>query len=287
VARKSHTVSIANEKNKEIDFVLFDPNSQVVKTVEFKKSFEELKAQAAKAPNMIDRYDALLAMDAETFASKKDFLLDLFKKETFHGCRAEIVKQLVQKADSLDASMVQLFVADKHARVRQSAIENIEVLPASLFGVYEKLLTDSSYYVVEKTLAKLGSQNPAQLAKYLEITKNDIGVGSAVRVTWLELASQLDKKHLNELIARSGKEYEFRTRANAFEALKRLNYLDETVAANLLDAMVHFNGRLSGPAQKAANYFNEQTEYKTIFAAAYKKGKWEKWQEDILKSFAN
>jgi len=287
IEKQTQTVALPNEKNKEIDFVLFDPNSAVVKTVEFNKPFDMLKAQAAKAPGMIDRYDALLAMNGESFSAKKDFLMEQLKKETFHGCRAEIVKQLVQHADSLDVATVQLFVNDKHARVRQSAIENIETIPQALTAVYEKLLTDSSYNVVERTLVKLAEQNPAKLQQYLNVTKNDVGVGSSVRVKWLELAAGNDKTYLTDLIALSSNQYEFRTRASAFEALKRLNYLDETVAANLLDAVTHFNGRLSNPAKTVANYFKEQKEYKTILTAAYKKGKWEKWQEDVLKTIFN
>jgi aminopeptidase N len=285
--KQSHTVSIANEKNKEIDFVLFDPNHQLIKSVEFKKSFEELKAQAAKAPDMIDRYDALLAMSGESFSAKKDFLIDLFKKENFHGCRAEIVKQLVQHADSMDVNTINLFINDKHARVRQSAVENIGTIPQAFIPAYEKLLTDSSYNVVERALVKLAEQNPAKLQQYLSATKNDVGVGSAVKVKWLELAAQFDKSYLTELVALSSRDYEFRTRSAAFEALKRMNYLDETVAANLLDAITHFNGRLSNPAKTVANYFKEQKEYKVLLSSAYKKGKWEKWQDDIIKTMFN
>jgi aminopeptidase N len=285
IAHQYHTVIIPNDHNKEIDFVLFDPNSWLIKNVTFKKPLEALKSQAAKAPNMIDRYDALLALESEPFSLKKDFLIGLYKNEPFYGCRAEIVKQLVREPDSLDASVISLFVHDIHPRVRQSAIENIPASPQSFAPLFEKLLTDSSYLVVEKTLEKLSNQYPDRLEKYLEITKNDIGTGSAVRIKWLELASALNKQYLNELIDRSGTSYEFRTRVNAFEALKRLNYLDETVALNLLDAVIHFNNRLSGPAKRVASYFKEQTEYKIILSETYKNQNWQKWQDDLLQSF--
>lgn len=42
-------VKIENKNSKEIAFVLFDPNNEVMKSVEFEKSFEMLKAQANSA----------------------------------------------------------------------------------------------------------------------------------------------------------------------------------------------------------------------------------------------
>lgn len=285
IEKQSHRVSVPNGDNKEIDFVLFDPNSQVVKTVTFRKSLQELMAQAAKAPYMIDRYDALVALRSEPYTQKKEFLIAQFKKESFHGCRAEIVEQLLEYPDSLDEKTVRLFITDIHPRVRQSAVENIEKIPPFLLPVYELTLHDSSYYVVNKALSLLGKQNPEELPRYLQITKPIVGVGSAVRITWLELATQLDKKHLQELIARSSSAYEFRTRIHALEALKRLNYLDQTVAMHLLEAITHFNHRLSGSARKVADYFQEQTHYNSILTNAYLTGNWTTWQTERLKNF--
>lgn len=285
IENKHHTVSILNEKNKEIDFVLFDPNYQIIKNVVFKKSLEELKAQAAKAPNMIDRYDALKLMATEKFEDKKDFLIELFKKESFQANRAEIAKQLVEHADKLDMATVNLLLNDKHARVRQSVIENTENIPAEYFSAYEKLLADSSYYVVEKTLEKLAEQNPDKLQQYLNTTKNDIGVGSAVKVKWHLLATQVDKqKNIDELVKLSSSQYEFRTRSSALNALKQLNYLDDELVKNLFNALTHFNTRLNAPAKKVTEYFMEQKEFKDKLTAYYNSNIWQPHEKEKLKS---
>ena len=284
IEKQTQTISILNEKNKDIDFVLFDPNYQIIKTVEFKKSLEELKAQASKAPNMIDRYDALKELSKEKIEDKKDFLIELFKKEPFHANRAEIAKQLVKHIDKLDAATIQLLVNDKHARVRQSAIDNTEKIPAEYFSAYEKLLTDSSYNVVEKTLEKLAEQNPEKLQQYLNITKNDIGVGSGVKVKWHLLATQIDKqKNTDELVKLSSSQYEFRTRGNALNALKQLNYLDDELVKNLFNALTHFNTRLNAPAKKVAEYFMEQKEFKDKLTAFYKNNTWDTHEKNKLK----
>jgi aminopeptidase N len=69
VSQKTVTISAANEQvlipnpeNKRIAFVLFDPGSYVLKTVTFEKQWDELIQQATKAPHVIDRYDAVVAM---------------------------------------------------------------------------------------------------------------------------------------------------------------------------------------------------------------------------------
>ncbi|MFN3444479.1 MAG: M1 family metallopeptidase [Bacteroidia bacterium] len=62
IQHQFEVVKIPNKDKKEIAFVLFDPNSMVMKTVNFKKSYNELKAQVIHAPNMLDRYDALVAL---------------------------------------------------------------------------------------------------------------------------------------------------------------------------------------------------------------------------------
>ncbi len=284
IEKQSHTVSIPNEKNKDIDFVLFDPNYQIIKTVAFKKSFEELKSQAVKAPNMIDRYDALKEIASESFENKKDFLIELFKKETFHANRTEISKQLAENADKLDVKTIQLLLNDKHARVRQSVVENIETITSKYLPAFEKLLADSSYYVVEKTLSKLAEQYPAQLQRYLDFTKNDIGTGSSVKVKWLELATQIDRQnHIDELVKMSSAQYEFRTRSNAFEALKKLNYLDDALISNLFNALVHFNTRLNAPAKKVAEYYMEQKDFKDKLVAYYKNNSWLLHEKEKLK----
>ncbi len=284
IENKHHTVSIANEKNKEIDFVLFDPNYQIIKNVVFKKSIEELKSQAAKAPHMIDRYDALKALSSEKYEDKKDFLIDLFKKETFHANRAEIAKQLVEHVDKLDLATINLMLNDKHARVRQSVIENTETIPTEYFSAYEKLLSDSSYYVVERALTKLAEQNFNNAERYLEIAKNDIGVGSSVRVKWLEIAATLNReKYINELIKHTSSQYEFRTRGNAFESLKKLNFLNEDLVKNIFDALTHFNTRLNAPAKKLTEYFMEQKQYKNMLVAYYKNNNWQPYEKEKLK----
>jgi hypothetical protein len=73
------------------------------------------------------------------------------------------------------------------------------------------------------------------------------------------------------LIAFTSPSYEFKTRVNAFEALKRLNVCDETIVNNGYQAQGSFNGRLSSPVKTVLDYYASQDAYKKIMVDCYKK----------------
>ncbi|MCB0802400.1 MAG: M1 family metallopeptidase, partial [Flavobacteriales bacterium] len=56
IEKESHQVKFEIPATKEVSYVLFDPNSEVMKSVQFSKSTAMLKAQASEAKNMMDRY---------------------------------------------------------------------------------------------------------------------------------------------------------------------------------------------------------------------------------------
>ncbi len=283
IEKHSHTVTIPNTGNKKVSYVLFDPNSEVLKTVDFRKETPMLLAQAANAKNMIDRYDALIALRSTPLTQKREKLIKIFKQEPFWAVRAEIVKQLINDTTLPDEVMLSL-VADKNNKVRLAAIEDVtEILPKHL-PLFEKLLADSSYNVVETALVKLSASFPDNRQRYLDITKNEKGMGQKIRIAWLEIAIGLEReKYLPELVAYTSSSYEFRTRTNAMDVLKRLNYLDEKLVAHLFDATLNPNSRLAGPAVALLKYFKEQTAYQTLIQSYYDSKSWAGWQIDVLK----
>ena len=216
---------------------------------------------------------------------KRKNLIQIFNKEKFHLVLGEIVKQLVNDENEESQAVIANAIADEDARVRRSVIENVKTIPASLLADYEKLLSDQSYNTVEMALEKLSKQFPENIEKYLDITKNDFGVGNKVRVKWLETGCRVDKMlFLPELITLTGPGFEFRTRTHAFEALKRLNYLDKQVIENGFNALLHFNGRLSNPVSKVMRYFKEQTAHEEQITKAFKAGDWSDWEGKRLKA---
>ena len=94
---RSTTVRVENPGAKAIDFVLFDPQDRVLKRLTFPRSLDELAAQALRAPHMIDRYDAVVALGERPVDETRAVLAEVFEREPFGQIRAEVVRQLNER----------------------------------------------------------------------------------------------------------------------------------------------------------------------------------------------
>jgi len=267
IERETHVVKVPNSRKAEISYVLFDPNSQVLKTVTFDKPFEMLQAQALHAPNMLDRYDAVCAMRSINPDKKREVLKQVYEANTFHAIKTEIATQFLD--DKAGEQIVKMALHDKDVMVRKGIMLNTKKIAPSLMADYEPLLTDSSYILIATALEKLCISFPANAKKYLAATKGIEGTtGRNVLVKWLEMSinDKQDAAKLNQLIDFTSVSYEFLTRTNAMGALKRLNYFDEKVLSNCMNACLSSNGRLAGPATETIKYFYTQDKYKKLIA---------------------
>lgn len=263
VQNETDVIDIANPKDLDISYVIFDAGNHVLKNITFERSFEELSQQALTAHEPIDRYLALLELDKTPIDKKREQLQKIFSSESFYGMRAEAAKQLANDAQSTE--YIKKALTDKDVHVRKAVLNATISIPMDLLTNFEALLKDSSYNVVETALVKLCEQYPDMTERFLEPTKNDIGMNNALRIVWLEKAGTVStaakQEHWKQIAAFAGAEYEFRTRINAFDALKRLNYFDELTFKNLLNASVSANGRLAAPAYSALEFFAKQSAY--------------------------
>jgi len=286
VQSQTTMVIVPNAKGKKIDFVLFDPGSRILKKVTFQKSFEELRAQALRAPLMIDRYDAVAAMRTLPPATKRATLVEVFSRERFFAVRGEAASQLAADDDEASREAVARALRDEAAEVRLAVFSSLGVIPESLRPRAEALLGDSSYAIVASALTKLSSEFPGRTPEYLARTRGVGGVGNQVRVLWFELDAQNgNAASLDSLVDMSGVSFEFRTRVNAFDALKRLNYCPVPVVKNLFQAMTHPNARLRGPATEVARSLYAQTALQRVFREYYRSRAWEPWQTIFLEEF--
>lgn len=282
----SKVVSIPNTQNKDIDFVIFDPNDNIIKRLTFKRSNEELIAQAEKAPNMIDRYDALLALHNVDMDKKKDALLDIYNNEDFYLTKAEIVKQLANEQDDKSIDLLNRALRDSAHEVRAAVLENVDEITQPLKDGFVMALSDSSYHNINVALRKLCTQYPSQIKDFIAKTENVKGLDNQVWISRLEFGTKIDHdRNLRELIQLTTNAYEFRTRINAIEALKRLNYFDDRVLTNLVNAILDPNRRLSTPAGQVLKYFSEQSDYKAMIKKYIDKNNFEDWQKSLLEKF--
>ena len=285
IESQTQSFSISNPADKEIAFVLFDPGSQILKKVTFSKPFAELEAQALHAPHMIDRYDALVALRTTEPGRKRDLFAAVFAKDRFHAIRSEIISQLVNDTDEKSIALIKKGISDPSVEVRGSAINGIRSVTPALRESAERLLRDSSYTIVAAALAKLAPQFPGNRERYLELTRNVGGIGNNVRVQWHEISAAAGSKgSLDSLVDLAGPSFEFRTRVNAIESLKRLDFLNDALIPHLFDALVHPNGRLRGPATAVVQYFYQQTARRAQIEGYYQSRAWAPWEKEIIES---
>lgn len=281
----SEEVNVPNAGRKEIAFVLFDPNSMIMKTLKFKKGYEELKAQALSAPFMLDRYDALVALREVDTETKRDLLMQVFRKETFHAMKSEVISQLANDV-IVEQFLPVLSAGDPQPKVtliRQFSGDNTVVLAA-----FAKALQDSSYDVVQAALEKLCVLDPVHRKEYLEAVKEVYGMNNAVNVKYHELCVVYGidaAKHTDALVDYASNRWEFRTRNNAFAALKAINTCNEILVAHLFDAMLNTNSRLAGPASELAVYLSVQAANQQLMKTHYTKQRYGKEQQATLKRY--
>jgi aminopeptidase N len=283
IAREAEVATIPNPRNRDIAFVLVDPGSWILKKMTFPKSYTELEAQVTGAPEMIDRYDALTALAEIPIKQKKDLLLKIFAREAFFALRAEVVRQLGADSSPECKTLVRNALSDIDPAVRAAALACFDRIPEDLRQPFERLITDSSYTIATEALERLSTQFPSRREDYLSWTKNDHGIGNQVRVMWHRLnAAAGVAGSLDSLVDMAGPAFEYRTRVNAFAALRTMNHLNPTLAGHLCNALCHPNGRLRGPAEDVVRYFLSQSRYREMFTATVARRQWTPWQRELL-----
>jgi len=287
IQKQTEIVRIAIPEGKKIDFVLFDPNNEVLKSVSFNKSFEMLKAQAMNASNLLDEYDALAAMKNTDIQDKRAFLISYYRmtdKANFHPLKTEIISQLLNDKSQQSKEIIKAGLSDGDVKVRKYMIDHFSDLPKELLPEVEKLLKDPSYEVITKTLEYLYLAYPDKIESYLEQTKDVEGMpGKNVKVKWLEIACLNNAKYVDQLVSYCSSSYEFITRTNAMSSLKRINYFDNPAIEYVIDGMLSANYRLSRPATETLRFFYTQSVYRRMINNYVNSREWQPWEKEVIK----
>ncbi len=251
VEKEYTEVMVPNPGNRTIDYLLFDPGRKILKKLTFDRPVPMLLAQAARAPGMIDRYDALVALRNVPLDQKAGVLRNCVATEKFWLPRAEALRQLSGDFTPESTEMFRQALGDADANVRKAALFSLDTIPDLLRSRVEAMLFDSSYANVEAALQALCLSFPAGADHYLTVTQDMEGWrGKNIRMAWLGIAIAGGKlAFLPELVGYCSPKYEFETRMNAFSVLKRLNYFDDQTRAHAEQASKHWNNKLSGAAK--------------------------------------
>jgi aminopeptidase N len=284
IENEFEVVKLNDIGNKKIAFVLFDPNSMVLKQVSFKKSFEELEQQVELAPFMLDRYDALVAMRSVSIDQKREVLYEVLGREKHEGIINEVITQLSLDQTEKSQALLKDLTRFTKAGVRDNALKNMSPNEGNK-SAFVLALNDSSYDVVKTALEKLCLAYPNEVEVYLKATKNVHGMFHSVKMKWLELSILLGveaDKARAELVDYSSAGYEFRTRGQAFMVLKSTSTFNDEVISNVFQAVLSPNGRLSGPAADLANYYGSNVIFKEKMKKYFASAQFSDAEKEIL-----
>ena len=292
ISNANDTVYLSAPKNSDVDYALFDPASNVLKTVDFKKSFYELGSQLVKAKNMIDRYDALVAMRDTDVAAKRDLLLAIYNEGGYSAIQHEIIKQLAKDNNPSSQAMMLKALRDKDFSIRRAALENLETIPDILLPEVERLLKDSSYTIIEVALRKLVKLNPAKTNTYMDQIRDIKGISNNVRIAYLEIRCKdtvaenaSNHEFGKQLVSYTSNRYEFRTRIRAMDAFEHLNYCDKDLIYNLFNAALYNNNRLSNPAMRLLKNLLKNPGKLQLAKEVFAANKWTDWEKKALQGY--
>lgn len=283
IEHQFEVVKIPNKDKKEIAFVLFDPNSMVMKTVNFKKSYNELKAQVIHAPNMLDRYDALVALREYDVEKKRELLMEVFRNEKFHAMKSEVITQLIN--DEVTNYQLLSVFNEKEPQAKLTFIKAYNGNNTLCLSAIAKALTDNSYDVVQAAIEKICKLDAVNVKMYLPIVKEVYGMNNSVNIKYHELSIiyNIDAdEHTKALINYASNQWEFRTRNNAFAAIKASGVYSEALIPHLFDAMLNTNSRLAGPAAELTNFLATKTTNLNDMQHYFNTTNYTKAQKDIL-----
>jgi aminopeptidase N len=131
--------------------VLFDPNNNILRELNYKKTVNQLGYQLLHAPSVTDRLWAADQLDADHVAKADrqlamQFLRDAATSDRFYGVRGDVMDQV---ADYDDASTIRLAMKDGDPRVQIAAL-----------GAVKSLDHPGNAQLVAEVRSLLGAPNP-------------------------------------------------------------------------------------------------------------------------------
>lgn len=263
-------IDVPNTASRDVAFVLFDPGSTNLKNVTFAKSVSELRAQVLTAPQMIDRYDALVALGKQQIPTGEylELLTRVYNRETFHAMRSEAVEQAGRMARSGTTAAYVLLnrgLRDAKADVRKVALRQLSPVPGDLRATVEGLLMDPSYQVQREAFQKLTSSYPAEIDRFLRLTAQVASPHAAIEIARAAvLAGRGDSAALATLVDYASPAFEFITRQNAMEALVTLGTFTPSVATVLIQGALSTNDRLADRATSALSQMCDSEPHRIV-----------------------
>lgn len=265
IREKQERILLPLPQGFEPAFGLFDEACTHLRKARYtNRKTAQWMAQAKLANNILDRYDAVVALASTPWKEKLSLYQQLLASNVYYPVKGEIVRQAMKlaKTEPTAHALVLQALNDKDQQTRKEALKYITRPDRAMADaiVSNFSLKDGSYDLLAKSLELLALVKDHRLDSLREITAHLRGNrGESYRIIWLEVAVQNNlpdhELALRELVDRCGPAWDFLTRVAAWQALYRLGYLDAEMLDVLPHILTHANTRLSGPVRQVIRDF--------------------------------
>lgn len=249
-------------------FGLFDEGATHLRKLTYEnRTPEQWQAQARLAKNLLDRYDAVVALQSQPWESKVGLYLPLLASNTYYPIKGEMARQALKVADQ-DESAKAFFLSAMVDEDQQTRKEVIRLLATPKPYMANALVQqfawkDASYDLLGLSFDALAELNDSRIDSLRQATAGLVGNrGHQFRITWLEVGVKTQQSDANgalsELVSRCGPSFDFLTRVAAWQALYRLNHLEHAMLDHAPQALQSSNSRLAGPIRQVIRDFAKQ-----------------------------
>jgi aminopeptidase N len=223
----------------EPEWVDFDPDDFIDKTVQFDKTIDALIAEAEKDPSMMSRLWAVQQLGGATLElgpatlvnrhARVNALTQVLGTDQFYAARAAAATSLGNIAtDQAKAALLSALTQQPDSRVRKTVVDALDNFSkdSAVYNALVNALHDDSSYAVEAAAAKaLGKSGAAQAFDVLQAvtqTKPEIHV---MQATLSALAATKDKRAVEILLAQARPGVPERVRLYALAGLESMKEL--------------------------------------------------------------
>lgn len=240
-----------------------------------KSGFEVTEALGILQKNkFIKNYLDVLSLAEKPLAEKQQIFEETLKSDAYYPIKEEILFQLQSLEFPEKLPFVQIAMQSKDIKVRQAVAKTLNKFPAEFLPDFETFLDDNSYVTKEIALNVLWSQFPDNRTKYLDKSRNWIGMNDKnLRILWLTMALatkdfEPENKlgYYDELLGYASPNYESSIRQNALINLLYINPNDTNVLRMLVNPLTHHKWQFSKFARDKIRELIKKEKYKLFFS---------------------
>jgi aminopeptidase N len=239
-----------------------------------KSGFEVKEALGILQKNkFISHYLETLALAETPFENKKQKFEEILKSNDYYPVKEEVLLQIQSVDFKAKKSLIDVAMKSSDVKVRQAVAKTLQKFPEEYLPEFETFLDDKSYVTNEIALNVLWSQFPKDRIKYLEKSRNWVGMNDKnLRILWLTMAlatkdfePENKLKYYDELVTYTTIDYESVVRQSAITNLLYINSGDTNALKSLVNPMTHHKWQFSKFARDKIRSLIKKDNYRLFY----------------------